>query len=473
MGRKKIYTDEELRAKRKEYHANYYKMNKEKLADYKKEYYENKKDEFAMRYKMSKAKATPLTLDGHSFMSPSALHRALVCPASVTMCKDLPEETSVYAEEGTAFHALLEYDNTFYESMNEQSYIELAKKLLENKHFSDSVIQELGENWYKTTKFLSEVRKGITDRGFEIEEYKEVKMPMYYNENDSGTMDLGWLCRDPKTDKYLVVALDYKYGRGVDVSVENNPQLISYALSFINYVQKKCKSVDVVAVQTIIYQPRLEPSAKRKGYKISELLEQAKFINDGVEVVYDVYNNNKDLYEYSHVSDEGCKFCKAKSICKKYNEEMTVLLGDIVEDVSTKSVSKMVLTDDEIKKLLEFEKFVLPKIEEYIKVIKSSVEQRMIAGENIEGLKLVSSTTRIKWIDDKDKIINTLQEVGIDAVDHAVSIKPIGAIKKLIKTNKLEDNILKDLTVLPEGKPQVVLDTDNREALSINLLGDL
>ena len=152
---------------------------------------------------------------------------------------------------------------------------------------------------------------------------------------------------------------------------------------------------------------------------------------------------------------------------------MTVLLGDIVEDVSTKSVSKMVLTDDEIKKLLEFEKFVLPKIEEYIKVIKSSVEQRMIAGENIEGLKLVSSTTRTKWIDDKDKIITTLHEVGIDAVDHAVSIKPIGTIKKLIKTNKLEDTILKDLTVLPESKPQVVLDTDNREALSINLLGDL
>ena len=148
MGRKKIYTDEEIKAKRKEYHANYYKKNKEKLVDYKKEYYENKKDEFAMRYKMSKAKATPLTLDGHSFMSPSALHRALVCPASVTMCKDLPEETSVYAEEGTAFHALLEYDNTFYESMNEQSYIELAKKLLESKQFSDSVIQELGENWY-------------------------------------------------------------------------------------------------------------------------------------------------------------------------------------------------------------------------------------------------------------------------------------------------------------------------------------
>lgn len=472
MGRKKIYTDEEIKQKRKEYLANYYKKNKEILTEYKKEYYEKTKEDYNRRYIMSKAKK-PLVLDGHSFMSPSALYRALICPASVTMCKDLPEETSVYAEEGTAFHALLEYDNNFYETMNEQSYTKVAKKLLENKHFTDSVLQELGENWYKTTKFLSEVKKSITDRGFEIEEYKEVKMPMYYNENDSGTMDLGWLCRDPKTDKYLVVALDYKYGKGVDVSVENNPQLISYALSFINYVQKSCKPVDVVAVQTIIYQPRLEPSAKRKGYKISELLEQAKFINDGVEVVYDIYNNNKDLYEYSHVSDEGCKFCKAKSICKKYNEEMTVLLGDIVEDVATKSVSNMVLTDEDIVKLLEFEKNVLPKIEEYIKVIKSSVEQRLIAGDTVQGLKLVQSATRTKWIDDKDKIINTLQEVGIDAVDHAVSIKPIGVIKKLIKTNKLEDTILKDLTVLPEGKLQVVLNTDNREALSINLLGDL
>ena len=34
MGRKKIYTDEEIRAKRKEYQANYYKKNKEKLVDF-------------------------------------------------------------------------------------------------------------------------------------------------------------------------------------------------------------------------------------------------------------------------------------------------------------------------------------------------------------------------------------------------------------------------------------------------------
>lgn len=471
MGRRKVFTDEEIKAKQKEYQASYYQKNKEKLTQYKKSYYEDNKDLYNRRYTMKKAK--PLDIDEHSFVSPSALHRALVCPASVTMCKDLPDETSVYAEEGTAFHALLEYDNVYHEYMDEQSYVEVAKKLLESKHFTDSVLQELGETWYKTTKFISDTKKSITDKGFQIEEYKEVKMPMYYNENDSGTMDLGWLCKDPKTGKYLVVALDYKYGKGVDVSVENNPQLISYALSFINYVQKRCEPIDVVAVQTIIYQPRLEPSAKRKGYKISELLEQAKFINDGVEVVYDVYNNHKDLYEYSHVSEEGCKFCKAKSICKKYNEEMTELLGDIVEDVTTKSLSNMVLSDDEIKKLLEFEKNILPKIEEYIKVIKSSVEQRLIAGETVKGVKLVQSSSRTKWIDDKDTIIKKFQDAGVDVVDHSVSLKTIGTVKKLIKNNKDLENLLSELTILPEGKPQVVLEDDKREALGTILLSDI
>ena len=464
MGRKKIYTDEEIRAKRKEYQANYYKKNKEKLVDYKKEYYEDKKDDYARRYKMSKAKATPLTLDGHSFMSPSALHRALVCPASVTMCKDLPDETSVYAEEGTAFHSLLEYDNTFYESMNEQSYIELAKKLLENKHFSDSVIQELGENWYKTTKFLSEVKKGITDRGFEIEEYKEVKMPMYYNENDSGTMDLGWLCRDPKTDKYLVVAIDYKYGRGVDVSVENNPQLISYALSFINYVQKKCKSVDVVAVQTIIYQPRLEPSAKRKGYKISELLEQAKFINDGVEVVYDVYNNNKDLYEYSHVSDEGCKFCKAKMICKAYAKQGTELLGDLISEKEKLQKHPDEVNWVEIGKKFEEE---LPKLQQFFDdVMKYFLI--LPAEERPQGVYEARKSSRLSYINNQEKIIEVLRNNEIDAIDHSIKLITLTELKKQLKKLENKDEILKEITEKREGSKYITFNPKN-----CNLLDDI
>ena len=44
----------------------------------------------------------------HALLSPSSSHRWLKCPASVALSKDMPDETSEYAEEGTKAHRLAE-----------------------------------------------------------------------------------------------------------------------------------------------------------------------------------------------------------------------------------------------------------------------------------------------------------------------------------------------------------------------------
>jgi len=40
----------------------------------------------------------------HSLISPSNFERRMLCPGSLNAEKDLPEQTSVYAEEGTMLH---------------------------------------------------------------------------------------------------------------------------------------------------------------------------------------------------------------------------------------------------------------------------------------------------------------------------------------------------------------------------------
>lgn len=468
MARQRV-PEEIKKQKRREYQHRYYLKNKERLKQYKKEYYNSCNGEYKMRSKIHYL-GRPLQLDGHSFVSPSSLHRVLICPASATMCKDIPEETSPYAEEGTAFHKLMEFNNVYYDGVDINKYFASAQKLLVNNNFSEAVLLELAENWMKTCKFVTELKQKAISNGYEVKEYKELNLPMYYNSKDSGTLDLGLVFTD-KENRSMVFVIDYKYGKGVEVEAVNNPQLISYGVSFCKYLIKKNSDFKPCMVTLGIYQPRLENSFKKVKYTPKDLYEDTKFINDGVKIVYDVYENGKDLYEYSHVSEEGCRFCKAKGFCKKYNEQMTDLIGDIVEDVTVKSnLPEVQITNEEVIKIFEFEKNILPKIEDYIKMVKSSVEKRLLAGENIAGIKLVKSVTRTRWIDDKDLIIRKLQEVGVDAVDHAVSIKSIGAVKKLLKK---DDEVLKELTYLPEGKPQVVLDTDERESLSMNLLGDL
>ena len=44
----------------------------------------------------------------HALLSASSAHRWLECPPSARLCESMPEETSVYAEEGTLAHQICE-----------------------------------------------------------------------------------------------------------------------------------------------------------------------------------------------------------------------------------------------------------------------------------------------------------------------------------------------------------------------------
>ena len=47
-------------------------------------------------------------MSGHAFLSASSAHRWTRCPVAPWREKDMPDVSSVYAEEGTLAHALLE-----------------------------------------------------------------------------------------------------------------------------------------------------------------------------------------------------------------------------------------------------------------------------------------------------------------------------------------------------------------------------
>ena len=149
----------------------------------------------------------------HAILSASSSKRWLNCTPSARLEQNFPNESSVYAEEGTAAHALGEY--------------KLRKYLHER-------VQR------PTSEFDSEEMEGNTDIYAEfiislIERIKETcPHPLVMVEE---RLDYSYLVPDGfGTGDCVIIAdgtlyvLDYKNGKGVFVSCDHNPQMMLYAL---------------------------------------------------------------------------------------------------------------------------------------------------------------------------------------------------------------------------------------------------
>ena len=425
----------------KEYQLAYYHANKERIN------------------KQRKEKRTGKPASSHTVASPSALHRLMRCPGSAVLCKSVPEQSSKYAEEGTLFHSVMEY--ILKSKLGEQvtnkwirMYIETYSTIVLEKEAVDEMvdcvqgaIQWFNLNFVNANQIIAETR-----------------LPMYYSDRDYGTADVIVLFDD------RLVIVDWKYGKGVDVSPNNNPQLISYAVSALKYLSSQ--HIDIrkfKEIETIIYQPRIYTGETVKSYKyaMQELVQQSKIIKEAVDKVYALYSksvNSKIVKENLSASDEACKFCPAKMICKAYAKQGTELLGDLIsekerlqkhpDDVNWVEIGKKF--EEELPKLQQFFNDVL----EYFLVLP--------AEERPQGVYEARKSSRLSYINNQEKVIEVLRNNEIDAIDHSIKLITLTELKKQLKKLENKDEILKEITEKREGSKYITFNPKN-----CNLLDDI
>lgn len=174
----------------------------------------------------------------HAVLSASSSKRWLNCTPSARLEQNFPNESSVYAEEGTAAHALGEY--------------KLRKYLHERVR-------------RPTSEFDNEEMEANTDIYAEfiittVEKIKETcPHPLVMVEE---RLDYSYLVPQGfGTGDCVVIAggilyvMDYKNGKGVFVSCDHNPQMMLYALGAYHaygYLYS------ITKVSMTIIQPRLE-----------------------------------------------------------------------------------------------------------------------------------------------------------------------------------------------------------------------
>ena len=157
----------------------------------------------------------------HALLSASSAHRWLACTPSARLEEQFPDTTSEAAKEGTLAHELAELKVRNYFKPHDVSKRKLTfaiKKMKENPLWDDEMLEH-------TDTYIDYIRdvsiKLPTDPYVEVE--KQVRFDSYVPEG-FGTAD----CIMIQGETLFVI--DFKYGKGVLVSAEENPQMMLYAL---------------------------------------------------------------------------------------------------------------------------------------------------------------------------------------------------------------------------------------------------
>ena len=359
-----------------------------------------------------------MSLSKHSVLSASAAERWMACPGSVRLCAQCPPAPeSRYAREGTVAHSVAECaisgKRELWEMMGEP---EVTPEMLTHAQtYADHV------------KFL----KGPKGKLW-VE--KRVRLSSY-DKRAFGTSDAIVL-----SDTTLHV-IDYKYGAGHAVEVDENPQLRFYGLGALETLPAKAiEKVETVAIHVV--QPR---APHDNGAIRSEWLTRDDLSAWGHFALEPAMRATR-AKDAPLVAGDHCRWCNALPFCPEHGHLPAVVGGGAF---NSKLPAPRSLTPTQIGLVLESQ----PIIEEWFKAIYGIAKDRMEHGEEVPGWKLVEGRRNKKWKDEEEaarllgdkayamKLISPAQalKLGFDATPHFVevigerSIAPIASKRKQVE----------------------------------------
>lgn len=376
-------------------------------------------------------------MSSHALLSPSSAHRWLNCPLAPRLEATLPEKPSEYAREGTVAHSVCEITaKKKFKKVKAAEYNRVIKKLKTDAVWDDEMLHT-AETY---VEHLTELAMEFANEPYIAFEVK-VDISDYVPEA-FGRCDCVMFGGD------TLIITDYKHGKGVPVSPDENPQLMLYALGALK-LYKPLFGVALKKVAVYIDQPRI---GAYDGWTctVDELLAWGESVKPKAQMAFMGFG------EY-HAGD-WCRFCRANGICKAQAEQQIGAFDDFSAAVGNPTA---LLSPSEMGEVLKRGETLVS----WYETVREKALESLLNGEKIPGYKVVEGRSTRCWTD-QDKALDKLQESGVDrAVIYDSVPKTLAQLEKLLGTARFKE-LVGEFVTKPQGKPTIAPESDSRQPFS-------
>lgn len=342
----------------------------------------------------------------HARLSPSAAHRWLECPGSIKASEGIEQKTSRAADEGTAAHMLAEH--CFKYKFDTDSFISFSVSVATGEVGIGTATAALlseadAARCFEVTEemaegvqiYLDHIRDLCTGDDAEVE--SETKLDLSHIEGmDFGTGDFS--AYHPATGELHIC--DFKYGKGVVVEAERNPQLMTYASGVMRrYANRGLRQITLWVVQ-----PRAQHrqgSVRPWTCHAVDLMDFEEDLRDGAALALSDDAPRK--------AGDWCKFCPVAAVCETHANAAQLVAMDVFGEM----IDPADLSPDELAEKLDR----AHTLKNWLGAFFQYAHDQALAGNVPTNYKLVAKRATRKWDGDADTVVDDLGVLGLKLDD--------------------------------------------------------
>lgn len=392
------------------------------------------------------------TTNGHSLISPSGATRWANCAGSVRLTMNEKQTTNDAAQRGTDIHQMGEG------ILNGIEYVEAQSVIRDNQSGDGAGMFYANRDMLDEAKAYAEYVRGLMT-GPHAELFVESNVMILPDYDLSGHVDACVI-----VDETLHV-IDLKTGRGA-VDAENNLQMQLYA---IGLYEEHEMFYDIETVKLHIVQDNnMIHNTNAWELSVDDLMDFKEWISEKARLA---------LQEDSVCtpSPSACQWCSHASKCKALHDmSVDVIKGDFEElddvpdtadEISMEQVLNLLNHKDMIQKLF--------------KAYDQRVLDELLAGNKVEGFKLVLGTKNKKWKNETEAFNKLKSWMPIAEFEDYAPRKlctPTQAAKMLkgAEISARKANIFDALYERPDGDVKVAPSSSKmKEYIPVNEFDDL